>query len=192
MLGIKLNSPSCLNENNEDGYVRGKFMHTNRLVPRSQKDSRSRVCWVQGLGPWWILDLARPFCRGTLETQDLKIMTCRKTLETQDLKILIYSETLETQDLKILTVTRPWKPRILKFGYVVKPWKPRNQNLKILMSREFKIFEPYTIKCRISCWALCQEVQQVMNSDDRTLKTWIVKKIIQVNGPTLPAVGCRW
>ena len=82
-----------------------------RLVPRSQKDPRSRVCWVQGLGPWWILDLARPFCRGTLETQDLKIVICRKTLETQDLKMLICSETLE--------------PRTLKFGYVTKPWKPR-------------------------------------------------------------------
>ena len=73
----------------------------SRLVPRSQKDPRSWVRWVQGLGPWWILDLARPFCRGTLETQDLKILICPKTLETQDLKILICSETLETQDLKI-------------------------------------------------------------------------------------------
>ena len=72
-----------------------------RLVPRSQKDPRSKVCWIQGLGPWWILDLARPFCRGTLETQDLKIVTCRKTLETQDLRSVICSETLETQDLKI-------------------------------------------------------------------------------------------
>ena len=82
-----------------------------RLLPRSQKDPRSWVRWVQGLGPWWILDLARPFCRGTLETQDLKIVICRKTLETQDLKILICSETLETQDLKISIVARPWKPR---------------------------------------------------------------------------------
>ena len=107
-----------------------------RLVPRFQKGSRSWVRWVQGLGPWWILDLARPFCRGTLETQDLKIVLCRKTLETQDLNILICSETLKTQDLKIWIVTRPWKPRTLKFWYVAKPWKPRTQNLKIVMSRD--------------------------------------------------------
>ena len=50
-----------------------------RLVPRFQKGSRSWVRWVQGLGPWWILDLARPFCRGTLETQDIRIVLCRKT-----------------------------------------------------------------------------------------------------------------
>ena len=149
--------------------------NATRLVPRFQKGSRSWVRWVQGLGPWWILDLARPFCRGTLETQDLKIVLCRKTLETQDLKILICSETLKTQDLKILIVARPWKPRTLKFGYVAKPWKPRTQNLKLLMSRDLKDLGPYTIQYRISCWALCQGVQQVMNSDDRTPKTWILK-----------------
>ena len=111
---------------------------STRLVPRFQKGSRSWVRWVQGLGPWWILDLARPFCRGTLETQDLKIVLCRKTLETQDLKILICSDTLKTQNLKILIVARPWKPRTLKFGYVAKPWKHRTQNLKLLMSRGLK------------------------------------------------------
>ena len=108
----------------------------SRLVPRFQKGSRSWFRWVQGLGPWWILDLARLFCRGTLETQDLKIVLCRKTLETQDLKIFICRETLKTQDLKILTVARPWQSRTLKFGYVAKPWKTRTQNLKILMSRD--------------------------------------------------------
>ena len=120
-------------------YDREFFLNSvlGRLVPRSQKDPRPWVRWVQGLGPWWILDLARPFCSGTLETQDLKIVICRKALETQDLKILICSETLETQDLKILIVARPWKPRTLKFGYVTKPWTPRTQNLKILMSRDF-------------------------------------------------------
>ena len=133
-----------------------------RLVPRSQKDPRSWVRWVQGLEPWWILEFARPVCRGTLETQDLKIVICRKTLETQDLKILI--------------VARPWKPRTLEFGYVAKPWRPRTQNLKMLMSRDLKVLGPYTIHYRISCWALCQGVQQAMNSDDRTPKTWIVKK----------------
>ena len=148
-----------------------------RLVPRFQKGSRSWVRWVQGLGPWWILDLARPFCRGTLETQDLKILIC--------------SETLETQDLKILIVARPWKPRTLKLGYVAKPWKPRTQNLKILMSGDLKDLGPYTIQYRISCWALCQGVQQVMNSEDRTPKTRILKKI-QLTGPTLPVIGCRW
>ena len=91
------------------------------------------------------------FCRGTRETQDLKICICRKTLETQDGKILICSETLETQDLEISIVARPWKPRIPKFGYVAKPWKPRTQNLKILMSRDFKVLGPYTIQCIISC-----------------------------------------
>ena len=96
-----------------------------RLVPRFQKDPRSWVRWVQGLGPWWILDLARHFCRGTLETLDLKILICRKTLETQDLKILICRWTLEAQDLKVAIVARPWKPRASKFGYVAKPWKPR-------------------------------------------------------------------
>ena len=129
-----------------------------RLVPRSQNDPRSWVRWVQGLGPWWTLDLARPFCRGTLETQDLKIVMCCKTLETQDLNISICSETLETQDLKIVIVTKPWKPRTLKLGYVAKPWKPRTQNLKILMSRDFKVLGPYTVQYRISCWALCQGV----------------------------------
>ena len=104
-----------------------------------------------------------------------KIVICRKTLETQDLKILICSKTLETQDLKILIVARPWKPRTLKLGYVAEPWKPRTQNLKMLMSRAFKVLGPCTIQCIISCWALCQGVQQVMNSDDRTPKTWIVK-----------------
>ena len=137
---------------------------TTRLVPRIQKDPRSWVRWVQGLGPCWILDLARPFCRGTLETQDLKILICRKTLETQDLKILICSETLETQDLKVSIVARPWKPRTSKFGYVAKPWKPRAQNLNILISRDFKVLGRYTIHGRISCWALCQGVQQVINS----------------------------
>ena len=58
------------------------------------------------------------------------------------LKILICSETLETQDLKILIVARPWKPRTLEFGYMAKPWKPRTQNLKILMSRDFKVLDP--------------------------------------------------
>ena len=162
----------------QTGVRQGMFRTSaimTRLVPRSQKDPRSRVYWVQGLGPWWILDLARPFCRGTLETQDLKIMACRKTLETQDLKILICSETLETQDLIILIVAIPWKPRILKFWYVAKPWKPRTQNLRIVMSRDLKILGHYTIQYRISCWALCWGVQQVMNSDDRTPKTWIVK-----------------
>ena len=76
---------------------------------------------------------------------------CRGTLETQDLKILICSETLETQDLKILIIARPWKPRTLKFEYVAKTWKPRTQNLKILMSRDFKVLGPYTIEYRISC-----------------------------------------
>ena len=78
-------------------------------------------------------------------------VTCPKTLETQDLKTLIRSETLETQDLKMLIVARPRKPRTLKFGYVAKPWKPRTQNLKILMSRDFKVLGPYTIQYRISC-----------------------------------------
>ena len=155
-------------------HVQCKDIST-RLVPRFQKGSRSWVRWVQGLGPWWILDLACPFCRETLETQDLKIVLCRKTLETQHLKILIYSETLKTQDLKIVIVARPWKPRTLKFGYVAKPWKPRTQNLKILMYRDLKDLGPYTIQYRISCWALCQGVQQVMNSDDRAPKTWILK-----------------
>ena len=136
-------------------------MVIGRLVPRSQKGLRSWVRWVQGLGPWWILDLARPFCRGTLETQDLKILIC--------------SETLKTQDLKILIVARPWKPRTLKFGYVAKPWKPRTQNLEMLMSRDLKVLGPYTIQYKITCWALCQGVQQVINSDDRTPKTWILK-----------------
>ena len=61
------------------------------------------------------------------------------------LKILICSETLETQDLKSLIVARPWKqwkPRTLKFGYVAKPWKPRTQDLKIVMSRDFKSLDP--------------------------------------------------
>ena len=58
---------------------------------------------------------------------------------------------LETQDLKILIVTRPWKPRTLKLGYVAEPQKPRTQNLKILMSRDFKILGPYTIQYIISC-----------------------------------------
>ena len=150
-------------------------MHTSRLVPRFQKDPRSWVRWVQGLGPWWIVDLARPLCRGTLETQDLKILICRKTLEIQDLKILICSETLETQDLKVSIAARPWKPRASKFGYVAKPWKPRAQNLKIVMSRDFKVLGRYTIQCIISCWALCQGVQQVINSDDRTLKLALYK-----------------
>ena len=124
------------------GSRRATTLLVTRLVPRFQKGSRSWVRWVQGLGPWWILDLARPFCRGTLETQDLKIVLCCKTLETQDLKILICSETLKTQDLKILIVARPWKPRTLKFGYVAKPWKPRTQNLKMLMSRGLKDLGP--------------------------------------------------
>ena len=144
-------------------------------MPRSQKDPRSWVRWVQGLGPWWILDLACPFCRGTLETQDIKIVICRKTLETQDLEILICIETQKTKDLKICIVARPGKPRTLKFGYVAKPKKPRTQNLKILMSRDFKVLGPYAIQYRISCWALCQGTQKVMSSDDRTSKTWIVE-----------------
>ena len=65
--------------------------------------------------------------------------------------------TLETQDLKI------W--------ICGKLWKPRTQNLKIVMSRDFKILEPYTIQYRISYCALCQGIQQVMSSDDRTPKT---------------------
>ena len=101
-----------------------------RLVPRFQKGSRSWVRWVQGLGPWWILDLARPFCRGTLETQDLKIVLCRKTLETQDLKILICSETLKTQNLKILIVARPWKPRTLNLDMWRNPRNPGPRNSK--------------------------------------------------------------
>ena len=88
----------------------------------------------------------------------------RKTLETQDLKIWKCGETLETQD-------------------------PEPQNFDV---SGLKDLGPYTIQYRISCWALCQEVQQVMNSDDRTPKTWILKKIIQLTGPTLPVVGCRW
>ena len=44
------------------------------------------------------MELARPFCRETLETQDLKIVIYRKTLETQDLKTWICGETLETQN----------------------------------------------------------------------------------------------
>ena len=35
--------------------------------------------------------------------------------------------------------------RTLKLGSVAKPWKPRTQNLKILMSRDFKVLGPYTI-----------------------------------------------
>ena len=147
-----------------------------RLVPKSQKDPSSWVRWLQGLGPWWILDLARPFCRGTLETQDIKIVICRKTLETQDLEILICSETQKTQDIKILIVARPWKPRTLEFGYVAEPRKPRTQNLKILMSLDFKVLGLYAIQYRISCWALCQGTLKVMSSDDRTPKTQIIKK----------------
>ena len=71
----------------------------------------------------------------------------RKTLETQDLKFWICGETLETLD-------------------------PEPQ---ILMSRGLKDFGPYTFQYIILCWALCQGVQQVMNSDDRTPKTWILK-----------------
>ena len=72
-------------------------------------------------------------------------------------------KTLETQDLKIWMWRNPGK------------WKPRTQNLKILMSRDFKVLGPYTIQYGIECRALCQGVQQVINSDDRTPKTWIVK-----------------
>ena len=98
-----------------------------------------------------VWDLARLFCRGTQETQVLTIEICRKTLETQDLKIWICSESLETKDLNILIVARPWKPRTFKFGYVAKLWKPKTQNLKILMSRDFRVLGPYTIQCSISC-----------------------------------------
>ena len=45
----------------------------------------------------------------------------------------------------------PGNPGPQKFGYVAKPWKPRTQNLKILMSRDFKVLGTYTIPCRISC-----------------------------------------
>ena len=117
-------------------------------------------------------------------------MTCRKTLETQDLKIVICSETLETQDLKILIVARPWKPRTLNFGYVAKPWKPRTQNLKILMPRDFKILgQPIQHSIQNFIPSIGQGVQQVMNSDSKNLNC---KKIIQLTGPTLPVVGCRW
>ena len=51
----------------------------------------------------------------------------RKTLETQDLKIWICGKTLETKS------------------------QNRARNLKILMSRDFKVLERYTIQCRISC-----------------------------------------
>ena len=129
-----------------------------RLVPRSQK--RSEILGLLSPRSGTLMDLGPCtfFFRGTLETQDLKILICRKTLETQDLKILICSETLETQDLKISIVARPWKPRTSKFGYVAKPWKPRTQNLKIVMSRDlgpYPVLGPYTIQCRISCRALC-------------------------------------
>ena len=49
----------------------------------------------------------------------------RKTLETQGLKIWMCGKTLETQS------------------------QNRAQNLKILMSRDFKVLERYTIQCRI-------------------------------------------
>ena len=150
----------------------------DEFVPRFQKDPRSWVRWVQGLGPWWILDLARPFCRGTLETQDLKILICRKTLETQDLKISICSETLKTHDLKILIVARPWKPRTSKFGYVAKPWKPRVQNLKMLMSRDFKVLGRYNSMHSMQNFMLSivpgsSTGDKLGRSDS---KTWIVEK----------------
>ena len=78
-------------------------------------------------------------------------MIRRKTLETQDLKILICSETLETQDLKNVDSRKTLETQDLKFVYVTKPWKPRTQNLKIVMSRDFKVVGPYTIQYRISC-----------------------------------------
>ena len=138
----------------------------------SQKDQRSWVRWVQGLGSWWILALARPFCRGTLETQDLKIVICRKTLETQDLDILICSETQKTQDLKILIVARPWKPRTLKFGYVANPRKPRTSKFWCLET--LKSLDPTPFNTEFHA-EHCKGTQKVMSSDDRTPKTWIVK-----------------
>ena len=113
-----------------------------RLVPRSQKDPRSWVRWVQGLGPWWILDLETSFLSwdsgnpghqncdlpqdlGNPGPRDFDMQRdpenpgpqnfdCRKSLKTQDLKIWICGETQE----------------------------PRTQNLKILMSRDFKSLDP--------------------------------------------------
>ena len=68
---------------------------------------------------------------------------CRKTLKTQDLKIWICGETQETQNPE-----------------------PQNFDVSIL-----KVLGPYAIQYRISCWALYQETQKVMSSDDRTPKT---------------------
>ena len=115
--------------------------------------------------------LARPYCCGTLETQDLKIVICRKTLETQGLKILICSETLETQDLKIFDSRKTLETQDLTIwicGETLETQNPEPQNFDVP-----RLKSPWTltIQYRISCRALCQGVQQVMNSDDRTPKT---------------------
>ena len=93
--------------------------------------------------------------------QDLKILIVARPWKTQDLKIWICDETLETQD-------------------------PEPQNFDVL---RLKDLGPYTIQYRISCWVLCQGVQQVMNSDDRTPKIWILKN--NTTYRTHPAGG-RW
>ena len=138
------------------------------------------------------LGLAHPFCRGTLETQDLKIVLCRKTLETQDLKILICSETLKTQDLKILIVARPWKPRTLNFGYVAKTLEtqdPKPQNCDVS-----RLKRPWSLHHSIHNFMLSivpgsSTGDELGHSDSKNLNS---KKYIQLTGPTLPVVGCRW
>ena len=158
-----------------------------RLVPRSQKDPRSWVRWVQGLvdldGSWTLHVL---FVVGLWKPRTSKLWFAARPWKPRTSRFWYAARPQKTQDLKILIVARPWKPRTLKFGYVAKPRKPRTQNLKILVSRDFKVLGPYVIHW-ISCWALCQGTQKVMSSDDRTPKTWIVK-----NNTTLPDLPCRW